>query len=127
MHPHILFVNDEAPISELLSLFFQKKGCEVTTASSGEQAKELLGQKFFDVAILDLNLPGEDGLELFRYFKEARPLLPVIIFTDMSVEEDLLKKALAGQAAGFMRKSESPSALFTEVCKHLPPGFVPLE
>src|SRR4051812_13835419 len=61
---HILFVDDEAPIRELLALFFRKKGMEVTTAMNIEQAKELAAAVPFDLAIVDVNLAGQNGLEL---------------------------------------------------------------
>jgi DNA-binding response OmpR family regulator len=120
VQPHILFIDDEAPIRELLSLYFRKKGFAVTTAVTGQEAKELLGRVWFDLVILDLDLGGEDGLELLDFVKGNRPDLPVVIFTGRDTDEDLLRQALAGRASGFMRKSDSLDNLFAEVCRHLP-------
>ena len=58
MQPHLLFVDDEGPIRELVSIFFRKKGYEGTTATTGEEAMELADQKSYDVAILDIDLAG---------------------------------------------------------------------
>ena len=123
VEPHILFVDDEAPIRELLSLYFRKKGFAVTTVVAGQEAKDLLGRARFDLAILDLDLAGEDGLDLLGFVKGKYPNLPVVIFTGRSVDEDLLRQALAGRASGFMRKSDSLDSLFAEVCRHLPYYF----
>ena len=77
MTPHILFVDDEAPIRELLSLYFRKKGLEVTTALTAAQAKELAASVPFTLAILDLNLAGENGVDLLGFFKSNYPNVSV--------------------------------------------------
>ena len=87
MTPHILFVDDEAPIRELLSLYFRKKGLEVTTALTAAQAKELAASVPFTLAILDLNLAGENGVDLLGFFKSNYPNVPVVIFTGQSMNE----------------------------------------
>jgi len=117
--PHILFVDDEAPIRELLSLYFRKKGWDVTTAVTAGEARALAAQTAFTLAILDVELAGENGLELLGFFKSNYPNLPVIIFTGQSIDE-LAEKALAQGAAGIMKKTESLNALYAEVCRHLP-------
>ena len=119
MNSHILFVDDEAPIRELLSLYFRKKGLQVTAATTAQQAKELASATAFDVAILDVNLAGENGLDLLVFFKKNHPRTRVIIFTGLT-GEDLVQHARAAGADGFMRKTESLGDLFAEVTKHLP-------
>ena len=119
MHPRILFVDDEPPIRELLTLYFRKKGFEVTTASTGAQARQLASGAAFDVAILDVNLAGENGLDLLGFFKSNHPKVPVIIFTGLTGEE-LLDEAKAKGADGFMRKTQPLETLFQEVSRHLP-------
>ena len=120
MQPHILFVDDEAPIRELVGVFFRKKGYEVTTATNGEQAMQLADRESYDVAILDIDLAGENGLELLAYFRTNFPKLPVIMFTGLSGEEDLLQQALARGAHGFMRKTDSLENLLSAVQPYAP-------
>ena len=120
VNPHILFVDDEAPIRELLSLYFRMKGFAVTTAMTGAEAMELADQNGFNLAIVDLNLAGENGLQLIGFLKSNYPKLPVIIFTGMGGTDDLAAKAQAAGADGFMRKTESLDTLFAEVVRHLP-------
>ena len=120
MSPHILFVDDEAPIRELLSLYFRKKGCTVTAAVNSKEAKQLMEQNQFSLAILDVDLAGENGLDLLSSIKAKCPQLPVIIFTGLNHDEALLEQALAAGANGFMTKTGSLDALYAEVQRHLP-------
>jgi DNA-binding response OmpR family regulator len=127
VQPHLLFVDDEAPIRDLFSLYFRKKGFQVTTVATIQQAMDLLAETQFHVAILDLNLAGEDGLDLFGYIKAKWPTLPVIIFTGLNISQDVLTKALAGRVAAIIQKTEPMGKLYTEVCRHLPSDAAPIE
>jgi DNA-binding response OmpR family regulator len=120
MSTHILFVDDEAPIRELLSVFFRKKGYTVSTAVNIREAKEQTEMNGFDLAILDINLAGENGLELLKLLKEKYVHMPVILFTGLNADEELLQRAKEAGADGLMRKSESLADLFAQVTKHLP-------
>ena len=120
MNPRILFVDDEAHMRDLLSLYLRAQGMEVTAAATGEQAKELFSQVPFDLTILDLNLAGADGLDVLDFIKRKDSQHRVIIFT--GVEEDvlLLKKSLLGRADAVVRKMSSLASLLAEVRRHLP-------
>lgn len=119
MSPHILFVDDEAPIRELLSLFFRKKGLEVTTARTAKAARELAETTNFSLAILDVQLEEENGLDLLSFFKSKHPKMPVIIFTGAQITDELVERARSGGANGFMRKNEPLDALLAEVQRNL--------
>lgn len=103
MNSHILFVDDEPPIRELLSLYFRKKGLAVTTASTGVEARNAAAGAEFSLVILDVGLAGENGLDLLSSFKGDYPKMPVIIFTGLG-SDDVLQQAMAGGANGFMRR-----------------------
>jgi two-component system, NtrC family, response regulator HydG len=120
MSPHILFVDDELPIRELLSLYFRKKGFAVTTAIDGASAKDLAQKTPFNLAIVDVNLAGESGLALLSFFRKEYPNMPVIIFTGLSGDPTLVDQALAAGACGFMRKTDSLDTLFANVVQQLP-------
>jgi DNA-binding response OmpR family regulator len=119
MNPHILFVDDEAPIRELLSLFFRKKGFSVTTAITLSEAKDLARDTQFSLAIVDVNLAGESGLDLLGFFRANYPAMPVVIFTGMTGDETLVAKAMSAGASGFMQKTDPLPKLFAEVTRHL--------
>jgi DNA-binding response OmpR family regulator len=118
---HVLVVDDEVALCEMLSLYLSHKGFSVTTAHAIEEAMERLEENSFEfsVVILDLNLAGQDGLEVLRFVKGRKPKLPIIIFTGLDVDENLIKKCLADRANGFIRKTDGLDKLFTEVQRHL--------
>ena len=65
----VLFVDDEAPLRDLIHAYLSAEGYEVTTAEDGSQAIALLGERSFDVVLLDLHMPNVDGLEVLRFMK----------------------------------------------------------
>jgi DNA-binding response OmpR family regulator len=117
--PRILFVDDEAALCELLSLYLRGNGFDVTTALTASEARAVVQNTTFDLAILDLNLGADDGLELLNFLKEKCPQLPIVIFTGVDADEALVKKALAGRASGFVRKAQSLQSLAIEVRRHM--------
>src|SRR5579872_1348276 len=121
MQQHVLFVDDEVPLGEMLSLYFQHKGVRVTTATTIEEALAEFAKHEFQLLVLDLNLAGQDGLEVLRAVKARQPGLPVIVFTGLDVDETLVKRCLADRADGFMRKTDGLEKLFAEVSRHLHP------
>jgi two-component system phosphate regulon response regulator OmpR len=76
----VLVVDDEAEIREMLAEYLGSHGFEVLMADSGKAMRELLAKNVPDVVLLDVNLPGEDGLTLARYVRE-RFDLPIIMVT----------------------------------------------
>ena len=119
MKPHILFVDDDAKLCELLSLYFNSRGFDVTTAINGAQARSLMDQARFDLAVLDVNLGGESGLDVLDFVKSKCPALPVLMFTGTDVDEDLVRKTLRGRAEGIMHKTGSLEGLLTAIRWHL--------
>src|SRR5215469_3286754 len=71
--PHILVVDDERSICELLEITFRKEGHRVEVASSAEAAKRKLESQIFDIIISDIRMPGEDGVDLLKFAKEIAP------------------------------------------------------
>ncbi|MFO1478308.1 MAG: response regulator [Verrucomicrobiota bacterium] len=120
MKPHILFADDDAGVRELLSEYFKAKGFDVTLATGGREAMELGDTMRFDLAILDINLAGENGLELLGYFRTNFPKLPVVMFTGLPGEENLLEQAMARGASGFMRKTDPLDDLLAAVKVYVP-------
>jgi len=84
MTKRVLVVDDEAPIRELMTEALSRSGCEVVTAASGEEALERLRQGNLQVMLLDLKLPGMDGVELARRIKRERPMAIMYAMTGYS-------------------------------------------
>jgi DNA-binding NtrC family response regulator len=77
----ILVVEDEQTQLRTLAGFFEKKGFSTETASSGEQALELIGKKSFDLVLTDQKMEGISGLELLERVKQENPETEVIVLT----------------------------------------------
>jgi DNA-binding response OmpR family regulator len=67
--PRILVVDDDADLRWMVNKYLSKHEYSVTLAEDGEKMREVLERESFDLAILDINLPGEDGLSLARYLR----------------------------------------------------------
>ncbi len=78
---HLLIVDDERSICELLEISFRKEGHKVDVAMSGEAAKRKLASQIFDIVVSDICMPDMDGVELLRFCKETSPSTMFILIT----------------------------------------------
>src|SRR3712207_4646311 len=78
---HLLVVDDEAPIRTTLGALLGRAGYHVTTASSGEDAVALLDTHRYDVLLVDLKMPGIDGMTVVRAAQERDPDAVILILT----------------------------------------------
>jgi DNA-binding NarL/FixJ family response regulator len=85
-------------------------------AATIDQALALLREQRFDVAIVDINLPGGSGLDLLAQIRREKPDLPVLVLTVYS-EEQYAVRALKSGAAGFLTKESAPEKLVEAVRK----------
>ena len=95
MNARLLLVEDDARIRLALRLALADEGCEVVEAASGEEALELLASVSVDVVLLDLMLPGMDGLEVCGTLR-ARGDLPIIIVSARTDTSDVIGGLEAG-------------------------------
>jgi PAS domain S-box-containing protein len=79
----LLVVDDEGPLRTLLSTAFTRKGYRVATAATGLEAIAQIGDpaQAIDAALLDLNMPGANGVEVLRVIRATRPRLPVLVIS----------------------------------------------
>ncbi len=84
---HLLLVDDERSIREPLAQFLTRQGFRVTQAGDAESARTRLAAYAIDLVILDIMMPGEDGLSLTRHIRESGEI-PVILLTARSEETD---------------------------------------
>jgi two-component system copper resistance phosphate regulon response regulator CusR len=85
---HILVVEDEAKVAGAIQQGLEREGYEVTIARSGEEGYYLLGARSFDFVLLDLMLPGRDGLEILATLRSRDRGIPVLILTARDTVED---------------------------------------
>jgi two-component system OmpR family response regulator len=77
---HILVVDDHREIRDLLSRYLAKNGFRVSTADGASRARKVLEASAIDLVVLDIMMPGEDGLSLCRHLRATRDV-PVIMLT----------------------------------------------
>ena len=85
--PRLLVVDDDREIRDLLSRYLGRQGFKVETAGDGHEMDRRLAQARFDLVVLDIMLPGEDGLSLCRRIR-AQSALPVILLTAVAEETE---------------------------------------
>lgn len=95
MEARLLLVEDDERIRQALGLALADEGCDVVEAASGEEALGLLGSTAVDVVLLDLMLPGMDGLDVCRTLR-ARGDLPIIIVSARTDTADVIEGLEAG-------------------------------
>jgi len=90
---NVLLVDDEVPFVETMTKRLGKRDLEVTTAFSGAEALEKLGQKGskVEVVILDVKMPGMDGIETLREIKRSYPLVEVVMLTGHATVETAIE------------------------------------
>ncbi len=109
--PHLLLVDDERSIREPLAIYLTKQGFRVTQAADAEAARTRLSAYAIDIIILDIMMPGEDGLSLTRHIR-ANSDIPVILLTAKSEETDRIVGLEMG-ADDYVVKPFSPRELAT--------------
>jgi two-component system OmpR family response regulator len=86
---HILVVDDDREIRELLASYLEKNGMRATVAANGREMRKVLEQFSFDLIVLDLMMPGEDGLTLCRELRAGKwKAVPILMLTARNEETD---------------------------------------
>ena len=85
--PHILVVDDDREIRELLARFLERENFHVTTVRDAAEARKALGTTQFQLVVLDLMLPGESGLDLARALRSQSDI-PIVMLTALGEEID---------------------------------------
>ena len=95
MKTSILFAEDDREIQQLVAKQLHEEGYAVTTADNGEEAISLLERERFDLALLDIRMPGRDGLEVLSAIRAKTPLMRVVMLTgvdELSVALEAMKR-----------------------------------
>ena len=106
----VLFLEDEPTIREVLTEYMTLSGYEVTGLERGEEAIEALKTKQFDIAILDIMVPGIDGFGVLEYIKEQKINIATIMLTALEDEKTQVK-AFNLYADDYVIKPVSPIIL----------------
>lgn len=111
--PHLLIVDDDERIRTLLKKFLMRNGFLVTAARDAEHARRLLSGLDFDLIILDVMMPGEDGLSLCRWIRENGPT-PVMLLTAKGETGNRIEGLEAG-ADDYLPKPFEPKELLLRI------------
>jgi two-component system response regulator (stage 0 sporulation protein F) len=121
----ILVLDDDPRVSKALRLVLEHEGFEVTTAADGRTGLGLLEKSEFDLAIIDIFMPGADGLETIRTLRQRLPSLPIIVMSGLQyggsllnhnlTVPDFLKVALQFGASFALHKPFQPDELLRAI------------
>jgi CheY-like chemotaxis protein len=114
----ILWVDDEVELLEPHRLFLGAKGFRVEVATNADDAAELLRRGWYDLVLLDEQMPGKRGLEAFRELREVAPGLPVVMVTK-SEDDATLREALGAEVDDYLVKPVNPRQVLTAVTRIL--------
>ena len=118
----ILIVDDHPVVRfGLIGILADELDIDVTEAANSRDALKLIGEQSWDLAVLDLDLPGKSGLDLLKEIKQRRYCPPVLILS-VYPEEQFAVRTLRAGASGFLSKESAPENLVKAVRKILKGG-----
>ncbi|MEV4709063.1 response regulator transcription factor [Actinoplanes sp. NPDC049316] len=110
MTHHVLVVDDDPTISDVVRRYLEQDGCRVRLVGNGEAALAAAAAEMPDLVVLDLMMPGIDGLEVCRRLRKDAPELPVLMLTALGEEPDRVAGLEVG-ADDYVTKPFSPREL----------------
>ncbi|RME45183.1 MAG: response regulator [Caldilineae bacterium] len=118
---HILCIEDEPEMIELVRLILERKGFQVTGALGGKQALEVLKEEKPDLILLDLMMPDMDGWEVYRQVKADPRLasIPVIVVTAKAQSIDKVLGLHIAKVEDYVTKPFGPQELLASIAKVL--------
>ena len=128
--PHILVVDDDREIRDLLARFLKQHGLRVSTAADGREMTQALDGNAIDLVVLDVMMPGVDGLTLTRNLRADNNRTPIIMLTAMGEDTDRIVGLEMG-ADDYMPKPFNPRELLARIkavlrrFEHAPPVLGP--
>ncbi len=111
--PHILVIDDDREIRDLLARFLEKQQLRVTAVRDGGEARAVWASGQFHLVVLDLMLPGESGLDLARWMR-GQSNVPIVMLTAMGEETDRIAGLELG-ADDYVAKPFSPRELLARI------------
>jgi DNA-binding NtrC family response regulator len=110
----VLVIDDEAEIRESLETLLQLEGYAVSSAATGREGLTLLGERTFDIVLLDLALPDKNGMDVLAEIHLLNPLQPVIMITAYGTVENAVRAMQSG-ATNFIQKPWDNEKLLADV------------
>lgn len=111
----ILVVEDEKPMARALELKLTHEGYNAKAVWSGQMALDALKDEDYDLMILDLMMPKVDGFAVLKKLQEKKQILPTIVLSNLSQEEDENKARKLGAKKFFVKSNTPLSTIVQEV------------
>lgn len=112
----ILWIDDEIDLLKPHVIFLEGKGYHLETSTNGHDALQMIREKYYDLVLLDQNMPGLSGLETLSQIKKISSSLPVIMITK-SEEEEIMEEAIASKIANYLIKPLNPNQILLAIKK----------
>ena len=112
--PHLLVVEDDRETRDLVARYLSGRGFRVTTVRNGAEMRQALETGSFSLLLLDLMLPGEDGLAICRRLRAGKSSIPIIMLTALGEEADRIVGLESG-ADDYLPKPFSPRELVARI------------
>ena len=112
----VLLVDDEKDFVGMLSSRLEARDFDVSTALSGDEALAMIREKDFDVVVLDVLMPGKDGIETLKAIKEIKPLFQVMMLTGNATVQTAIEGMKQG-AYDFLMKPTDMQDLVEKINK----------
>lgn len=114
----LLWVDDEMDLLKAHILFLKSKGYEVMTCFNGNDAIDICREHYFDLILLDENMPGLSGLDTLAHIKEIQPNVPVVMVTKNETE-DIMDQAIGSKIADYLIKPVNPNQILLTLKKNI--------
>jgi DNA-binding response OmpR family regulator len=108
----ILIIDDERRIGRSYTVLLSEEGFDVKYASNAQEARDLLIGENFDLVLLDINMPEEDGKRIYEFVRKYDPCIKVIVSSVYPIEEQI--EIILG-ASGYHNKSQGVDILVAKV------------
>jgi DNA-binding NtrC family response regulator len=115
----ILIVDDDLELLSTMSRYLELKGLEVFGKTTGEEAQELMSKEKFDLIILDIVLPGINGIEILKSIKKKNPEQKVIVMTAMLSIENTIAALREGAVEYLLKPFSSMEYIWTVIEDYL--------
>jgi two-component system OmpR family response regulator len=113
LQPHVLALDDDPAIRDLVSDYLAQNELRVTAVATGKELADVMARETIDLVILDLRLPGEDGMQIARRLRESSAI-PILMLTGRAEEADRVMGLELG-ADDYLTKPFSPRELLARI------------
>jgi DNA-binding response OmpR family regulator len=112
--PHVIALDDDADVRRLVAEYLEQNEFRVTTVASGAELRSAMARELADLVVLDLRLPGEDGMQIARRLREESAGIPILMLTGRAEEADRVMGLELG-ADDYLTKPFSPRELLARI------------